>query len=49
MQSGGTLMQHAIDSKPELLTIIAAIVIAVLTVPVILLLLFMTWVSLHYL
>ena len=36
MQSGGTLIQYAIYSKPKLLAIIAALVIAALTVPVIL-------------
>jgi hypothetical protein len=36
MQSGGALMQRAIDSKPKLLTIVTALVIAILSIPVIL-------------
>jgi hypothetical protein len=36
MQSGGALMQRAIDSKPKLLTIVTVLVIAILSIPVIL-------------
>ena len=36
MQSGGAPMQRAIGSKPKLLTIVTALVIAILSIPVIL-------------
>ena len=36
MQSGGALMQRAIDSKPKLLTIVTVLVLAILSIPVIL-------------
>jgi hypothetical protein len=36
MQSGGALVQRTIGSKPKLLTIVTALVIAILSIPVIL-------------